>query len=67
MNALNSHPPAMLHQSEEDPVLHLMGEVTSMRSAIFLKGLQAVCTARSGGILPNQLGLKRDVILAHAQ
>ena len=67
MNALNSHPPAMLYQSEHDPILHLMGEITSMRTTVFLKAFQTICEARSGGILPIQLGLKRDVLLAHAQ
>lgn len=68
MDALNSHPPAMLHQHEHNPVLHLMGETTAMRRELFrLAWSSSVCGARTGGILPVQLGLNREVILSYAR
>ena len=68
MDALNSHPPAMLHQRAHSPVLHLMGEATAMRRELFrLAWSTSICGARSGGVLPAQLGLNREVILAFAR
>lgn len=68
MDALNSHPPAMLHQQAHSPVLHLMGEATAMRRELFrLAWSTSICGARSGGVLPPQLGLNRDVILSFAR
>lgn len=66
MDALNSHPPATLHQQDSNRVLHLMGETTSLRTAVFRKGFQNICAARSGGVLPAQLGLRRDVLIRYA-
>jgi hypothetical protein len=63
MDRLNSHPPAMLHQQAHNQVLHLMGETTPLRTAVFRRALHAVCDARSGGILPPQLGVTREAIL----
>jgi len=67
MDALNSHPPAMVHQRPESAVLHLMGEHTALRRELFRKAWTNVCAARSGGVLPLQLGLKREVLLNHAR
>jgi len=67
MDALNSHPPAMVHQRPESAVLHLMGEHTALRRELFRKAWTNVCAARSGGILPLQLGLKREVLLNYAR
>jgi hypothetical protein len=35
MDALNTHPPAMTYQLEYNQVLHLMGETSRMRQAVF--------------------------------
>ena len=67
MDALNSHPPAMVHQRPDSAVLHLMGEHTALRRELFRKAWTNVCAARSGGILPLQLGLKREVLLNYAR
>jgi len=66
MDALNSHPPATLQQKDSNRVLHLMGEVTSLRKMVFRKGFKNICAARSGGVLPAQLGLRRDVLTRYA-
>jgi hypothetical protein len=63
MDALNSHPPAMLHQQDSSPVLHLMGESTALRSSVFRAAWGSVCAARSGGVLPLQLGADRAALL----
>ncbi len=67
MDRLNSHPPAMLHQEPHNPVLHLMGETSAMRTAVFRRAFTAVCEARSGGVLPPQLGISRQVLLSTAR
>lgn len=67
MDALNSHPPAMVHQRPESSVLHLMGEHTALRRELFRRAWGNVCAARSGGVLPLQLGLKREVLLSYAR
>jgi hypothetical protein len=63
MEALNSHPPAMLHQQDSAPVLHLMGESTALRASVFRAAWGSVCAARSGGVLPLQLGVDRAALL----
>lgn len=67
MDALNSNPPAMLHQKSESPVLHLMGEATALRRELFRRAWGNVCAARSGGVLPAQLGLHREILLSYAR
>ena len=65
MDALNSHPPATLHQHEDSAVLHLMGEETAVRSAVFRRGwAEGVCAtqSRAGASYPPQLGLHRQVL-----
>jgi len=56
----------MLHQQDRNRVLHLIGEATSLHTAVFRKGFQNICAARSGGVLPAQLGLRRDVLIRYA-
>ena len=65
-DALNSHPPAWMHQTPSNAVLHLMGESSLFRAAVFRKGFSAVCAARSGGMLLTQLGLDADTMLDFA-
>lgn len=66
MRALNSHPPAMVHQQRGDPVLHLMGETTALRRAAFRRAWEeegGVCAAAAAGApLPAQLGLHREAL-----
>ena len=67
MHALNSHPPAMLHQQATHRVLHLMGEASALRREVFRTAWSSVCAARSGGVLPPQLGVHREVLLNTAR
>lgn len=67
MNFLNSFPPAMLHQQDSDPVLHLMGETSAMRSAAFATAWNAICDAKDQGVLAPQLGLSRNKLLKIAR
>jgi hypothetical protein len=64
MRALNSHPPAMVHQRPGDPVLHLMGESTALRRAAFRRAwADGVCAAAaSEAQMPAQLGLHREAL-----
>jgi hypothetical protein len=66
MRALNSHPPAMVHQRPGDPVLHLMGESTALRRAAFRRawadGVCAAAAAAPGTQTPVQLGLHRGAL-----
>ena len=66
MDALNSHPPAMIKQQPYNQVLHLMGEITEMRKLVFMTGFANICEARTGGFLPLQLGLNRESLLYFA-
>lgn len=43
MDALNSHPPAILYQKDFNQVLHLMGEVTLLRQKVFYRGFFHIC------------------------
>jgi hypothetical protein len=67
--ALNSDPPAMKYQNNVSQVLHLMGEITSLRSKAFGYALQSVCTSISAAVdtlqkpLSRQLGLSREYLL----
>jgi hypothetical protein len=61
-DALNTDPPATLKLLPHNQVLHLMGESTSYRTAIFGKAFHSICEARTGGILPAQLGLHRKLL-----
>jgi hypothetical protein len=71
MSVLNSHPPAVAYHGEKSQVLHLMGEVTAMRSAIFLHALNNVCNSLSASTrgspeleptIPKQLGINRELL-----
>ena len=66
MDALNSHPPAMIKQQPYNQVLHLMGEITEMRKLVFMTGFTNICDARTGGFLQLQLGLTRETLLYFA-
>jgi len=67
MDAINSHPPAVVHQRAENAVLHLMGEDTAMRRELFRRAWGTVCAARSGGVLAPQLGLNKNILLLYAR
>ena len=70
-HALNSHPPAALHQKEDHYVLHLMGERMDVRSSVFYKGYLNLCysynranTVGNEVVTPlPQLGLSKRVLL----
>jgi len=62
-DALNSDPPAATRQLPHNQVLHLMGESSSMRAASFREAMLSVCNARSGGVVPVQLGLPRHRLI----
>ncbi len=69
--ALNSHPPAALHQKGHHYVLHLMGERMDVRSSLFYNGYLNLCEsynqAETDGNhevnIPPQLGLSKRVLL----
>lgn len=63
MDAMNSRPPAMLHQQPHNPVLHLMGETTAMRERAF-RHAWSVGVCGDGGAEPPlpQLGLNRSTL-----
>ena len=42
-DAINSDPPAMTNQKDTSKILHLMGEHTSFRSAVFSSGFNEIC------------------------
>lgn len=46
-SVLNSDPPAMKFQLDTDPILHLMGEATELRAAVFQAAYDNVCSALS--------------------
>lgn len=58
-DALNTDPPATLRQQAHNQVLHLMGQSSAYRTEVFRMAFHNLCQARSGGILPAQLGLHR--------
>jgi hypothetical protein len=60
MNSINSHPPAMKYQNENDPILHLMGEITELRQKAFQFAYANICASQS--TYPKQLNLTRDVL-----
>lgn len=60
-DSLNSHPPAFRYFSG-GPILHLMGESAQYRAFVFKKALEILCSARSGGKLPNSLGITADFL-----
>ena len=61
-DALNTDPPATLRQQPHNQVLHLMGESSDFRAEVFRQALSAICDARTGGVLPAQLGLYRKYL-----
>ena len=61
-DALNTDPPATLKMLPHNQVLHLMGESTSYRTAVFQAAFKSICDSRTGGILPAQLGLHRKLL-----
>lgn len=61
-DALNSDPPAAIHQKTHNQVLHLMGESSALRSVVFREAMVNMCSARSGGVVPAQLGLTRRIL-----
>lgn len=68
MGALNSHPPAMLHQQSDSQVLHLMGESSAMRASAFKFAFKRVCDAvERKSPLEEQLGLNRSTLLSIAR
>jgi len=67
IDALNSKPPATIHQQAHNQVLHLMGESTSFRKAAFALAYENICIAHGEeGILATQLGLTRGRLQALA-
>lgn len=66
-DGLNSHPPAWMYQRNSNPILHLMGEISSYRGMVFRKAYQSICQARSGGILLPQLGLHKEALFEYAR
>lgn len=42
-DALNSHPPAMLHQQPHNQVLHMMGECSAVREEVFRTAWHNLC------------------------
>lgn len=66
IDKLNSNPPAWKYQLESNQILHLMGESSLYRASTFRRGFQSICRARSGGILANQLGLPKEILIEHA-
>lgn len=67
MNVMNSHPPAWKHQTNDNQILHLMGESSIYRGLVFQEAFRHICNARSGGILTSQLGVSQSVLLDLAQ
>lgn len=61
MDALNSHPPATLHQKSHNVILHLMGESTDMRRKAFQHAWEKGLCGAGETPLP-QLGLQRSVL-----
>ena len=68
MDRINSHPPAMLHQQPHNPILHLMGESTVMRSTVFKTATETLCQSLSTDEpLPAQLRITRKFLLDTAR
>eukprot|EP00605_Chrysophyceae_sp_TOSAG23-4_P002257 GSChrysophyteH1.ASY1.ANO1.2501.1 assembled CDS len=61
-DALNTDPPATLKLLPHNQILHLMGESTAFRNGVFRNAFDAICSARTGAILPAQLGLHRRLL-----
>ena len=59
MNSINSRPPAMKYQTPEDPIVHLMGEATELRTQAFKQAYSAVCKY-GDQTLPKQLNMTRE-------
>ena len=68
MNIINSHPPAMVHQSISDRVLHLMGESTEVRSNAFRIAFDNLCNRKYDSqdtltrTVITQLGLTKNTL-----
>lgn len=68
-DALNSDPPAMTNQKDYNQVLHLMGEITPQRRAVFSKAFTSICETTlspNSSNLPIQLGVNREFLLESA-
>eukprot|EP01038_Epipyxis_sp_PR26KG_P009698 gene9698-13055_t len=70
MDAINSHPPAMIHHKSHNPILHLMGESSKMRKKVFSHALQSFCKgslALTGDhFIAPELGINNTFLLLSA-
>ena len=70
-SVLNSDPPAMKFQSDSDPILHLMGEASELRMAVFQSAYDNVCgvisETTSVYTFPKQLNQSRENLVAAAE
>ena len=71
---LNSVWPALEHLESEDKVLHLMGEISSYRTAVFRRASGVVCrdilqdnSTPAIANLPKQLGFTRELLVSIAK
>ncbi len=63
MNGINSHPPVMTYQSINDPVMHLMGEITELRHVVFKRAFHSICMTNLNISVPIQLGVSQQEVL----
>lgn len=66
MNGINSHPPVMTHQNINDPVMHLMGEITELRYVVFRRAFHNICMTHFNISVPVQLGVSQQEVLSIA-
>lgn len=66
MNVINSHPPVMTHQNINDPIMHLMGEITELRKVVFKRAFDNICMTHFNITVPVQLGVSRQEVLSIA-
>jgi len=59
-DALNSIPPPMKYQQSHHSVLHMMGESSALRKAVFQKGWDNICSSPQS--IPNQLNLSQPIL-----
>ena len=64
-DAINTKRPAVEFHAPHNPILHMVGSVTSHRVNVFSKGMRNLCSYHDGHLtsLPSQLGLTRTVLL----
>jgi hypothetical protein len=66
-DAMNSSPPPMLYQTDDNQVLHMMGQPDVLRQEVFMTGFDEMCQAYTEKrVLAPQFGLSKKSLSIHS-